>query len=170
MLLPFALLACQSAGQPEQVEGVMFDYLGREHLPSGFDASGHRGARGLLPENSLPAFEAALDLGVRTLELDLHFTQDGHVVVWHDPIIEDTKCRLPDDVTEPNVPNPRNPLRRIFISQQPLSVVQAYQCDLNADIERFPNQTAYAMPLAGNDYRIITLVELFDFVEMYASF
>ncbi|MCP4427904.1 MAG: glycerophosphodiester phosphodiesterase, partial [Chloroflexi bacterium] len=38
-------------------------------LPAGFDAQGHRGARGLKPENSLPAFETALDLGVTTLEL-----------------------------------------------------------------------------------------------------
>ncbi|MCP5096828.1 MAG: hypothetical protein GY943_14855 [Chloroflexi bacterium] len=153
---------------------MIFDYVGSDQLPPDFHATGHRGARGLLPENTLPAFEAALDLGVTTLELDLHFTQDGRVVVWHDPIIEDTKCRLLDDVADSDVadsdaPNPRNPLRRIFISQQPLSVVQLYQCDLNPDNGRFPTQTAYIMPLSGNDYRIITLDELFDFVEQYAS-
>lgn len=169
LLLLLFFVACQPAIQPEQAEGMMFEYLGREQLPSGFDAAGHRGARGLLPENTLPAFETALDLGMTTLELDLHFTQDGHVVVWHDPIIDDTKCRLPDDVVDTDIPNPRNPLRRIFISQQPLSVVQSYQCDLNPDNGRFPNQTAYTMPLAANDYRIITLIELFDFVDAYAN-
>jgi glycerophosphoryl diester phosphodiesterase len=91
------------------------------------------------------------------------------VVVWHDPIIDDSKCHLPDDPPDPEAPDPRNPLRRIFISQQPLSVVQSYRCDLNADVARFPSQTAHTMPLAGDDYRIITLVELFDFVEQYAD-
>lgn len=150
-------------------EATAFAFIGTVNLPPGFDAEGHRGARGLLPENSLPAFEAALDLGVTTLELDLHFTQDGEVVVWHDPIIDDSKCHLPDDPADPEAPDPRNPLRRIFISQQPLSVVQSYRCDLNPDNERFPEQTAVSTQLAGNDYRIITLGELFDFVERYAN-
>lgn len=148
---------------------TIVDFVGTGNLPPGFDAEGHRGARGLLPENSLPAFEAALDMGVTTLELDLHFTQDGEVVVWHDPIIDDSKCRLPENPADPAAPNPRNPLRRIFISQQPLSVVQSYICDLNADMDRFPTQTAYSMPLSGDDYRIITLDELFDFVEEYTK-
>lgn len=49
-----------------------------------FDLQGHRGARGLMPENSLPAFEKALALGVTTLELDTVMTADGVVVVHHD--------------------------------------------------------------------------------------
>ncbi|WP_420643195.1 glycerophosphodiester phosphodiesterase family protein [Candidatus Leptofilum sp.] len=150
-------------------EATAFAFVGTDNLPPGFDAEGHRGARGLLPENTLPAFEAALDLGVMTLELDLHFTQDEEVVVWHDPIIEDSKCYLPDDPADPEAPDPRNPLRRIFISQQPLSVVQSYRCDLNPDSDRFPGQMAVSTELAGNDYRIITLGELFDFVAEYAN-
>ena len=50
-----------------------------------FDLQGHRGARGLAPENTLPAFEKALALGVTTLELDTGITSDGVVVVMHDP-------------------------------------------------------------------------------------
>ncbi len=50
-----------------------------------FDAQGHRGARGLAPENTLPAFERALEIGVNTLELDIGVTADGVVVVAHDP-------------------------------------------------------------------------------------
>ncbi len=146
-----------------------YEFMGMKQLPQGFDAQGHRGARGLHPENTLPAFEAALDLGVTTLEFDLHFTQDGEVVVWHDPIIEKEKCRLLADTDLADMPDPRNPLRRIFISQQPLAVVQAYQCDQNPDNGRFPQQTALSMPLAGTDYRIVTLNELFDFVEKYAQ-
>lgn len=52
-----------------------------------FDAQGHRGARGLAPENTLPAFERALDIGVNTLELDIGVTADGVVVVAHDPYL-----------------------------------------------------------------------------------
>ncbi len=49
-----------------------------------FDLQGHRGARGLAPENTLAAFERALDLGVTTLELDIGLTKDKVVVVYHD--------------------------------------------------------------------------------------
>jgi glycerophosphoryl diester phosphodiesterase len=48
------------------------------------DIQGHRGARGLLPENTLPAFARALSIGVTTLELDCAITRDGVVVVSHD--------------------------------------------------------------------------------------
>jgi glycerophosphoryl diester phosphodiesterase len=48
------------------------------------ELQGHRGARGLLPENTLPAFEAAIKAGVDVLELDTGLTSDGHVVVQHD--------------------------------------------------------------------------------------
>ena len=48
------------------------------------DIQGHRGARGLLPENTLPAFARALSIGVSTLELDCAITRDGIVVVSHD--------------------------------------------------------------------------------------
>lgn len=49
------------------------------------DLQGHRGARGLAPENTLAAFEVALRQGVSTLELDLMMTADGVLVVSHDP-------------------------------------------------------------------------------------
>jgi glycerophosphoryl diester phosphodiesterase len=49
-----------------------------------FDLQGHRGARGLAPENTLAAFERALDVGVTTLEMDIGVTKDGVVVVYHD--------------------------------------------------------------------------------------
>ena len=46
---------------------------------------GHRGCRGLYPENSLPAFEHALNIGVRVLEMDVCLSADGQVVVSHEP-------------------------------------------------------------------------------------
>jgi len=50
-----------------------------------FDLQGHRGARGHVPENSLPGFERALAIGVTTLELDTAITRDGVVIISHDP-------------------------------------------------------------------------------------
>jgi glycerophosphoryl diester phosphodiesterase len=52
-----------------------------------FDLQGHRGARGLAPENTLAAFARALSLGVTTLELDTGITRDGAVVVSHDSLL-----------------------------------------------------------------------------------
>jgi glycerophosphoryl diester phosphodiesterase len=59
-----------------------------------FDLQGHRGARGLRPENTLAAFEHALELGVDTLELDLGLTSDGVLVVHHDPHLSGASARL----------------------------------------------------------------------------
>lgn len=61
-----------------------------------FDLQGHRGARGLLPENTLPAFAKALSIGVTTLELDTGVTKDGHVVVSHNPSLDPSFTRSPD--------------------------------------------------------------------------
>jgi glycerophosphoryl diester phosphodiesterase len=52
-----------------------------------FDLQAHRGCRGLLPENTLVAFEHALRLGVTTLELDIAITADGVPVISHDPAL-----------------------------------------------------------------------------------
>ncbi len=61
-----------------------------------FDLQGHRGARGLAPENTLPAFALALSLGVDTLELDTGVTGDGVVVVTHEPRLHPDTTRGPD--------------------------------------------------------------------------
>jgi glycerophosphoryl diester phosphodiesterase len=50
-----------------------------------FDLQGHRGARGLAPENTLAGFAAATAIGVDTLELDTMLTKDGIVVISHEP-------------------------------------------------------------------------------------
>ncbi|HHP7240138.1 MAG TPA: glycerophosphodiester phosphodiesterase family protein [Cyclobacteriaceae bacterium] len=56
------------------------------------DIQGHRGARGLLPENTMPAFEKAIALGVTTLELDLAITADSQIIVSHEPYFAHTIC------------------------------------------------------------------------------
>lgn len=58
--------------------------LGAAALSHAFDLQGHRGARGLAPENTLAAFDRALTEGVTTLELDIGLTADGVPVIVHD--------------------------------------------------------------------------------------
>ena len=61
-----------------------------------FDLEGHRGARGLAPENTLPGFAKALSIGVSTLELDVGVTRDGVVVVSHERRLVPNTARGPD--------------------------------------------------------------------------
>ncbi|WP_246285008.1 glycerophosphodiester phosphodiesterase [Winogradskyella wichelsiae] len=56
------------------------------------NVQGHRGCRGLMPENSLAAFEKGIDLGVETLELDIVISKDGKVVVSHEPYMNPVIC------------------------------------------------------------------------------
>lgn len=51
----------------------------------GFDFEGHRGCRGLMPENTIPAFKKAIDLHVTTLEMDAVITKDKQVIISHEP-------------------------------------------------------------------------------------
>jgi glycerophosphoryl diester phosphodiesterase len=60
------------------------------------DIQGHRGARGLMPENTIPAFIKALELGVSTIELDVVITKDKQVLVSHEPYMSAQICLNPD--------------------------------------------------------------------------
>lgn len=147
---------------------------------------GHRGARGLQPENTLPAFERALDLEVDVLELDLHLSADGVVVVWHDPFIRATKCRaggaiiapqppttvpsswsrevqLAGDVVDPDALPVLHPA--LQIANQQAHQLRRLRCDRNPDPERFADQERDA----DGDYGVVSLGELFDFVKAYAA-
>ena len=64
------------------------------YLPK-FDVQGHRGARGLKPENSIPAFITALDSGVTTLEMDVVITHDKKVILSHEPYMSSAICLDP---------------------------------------------------------------------------
>jgi glycerophosphoryl diester phosphodiesterase len=59
-----------------------------------FDLQGHRGTRGLAPENTLPAFQRALEIGVTTLELDTNVTREGYVIIGHDTSLNPDIARL----------------------------------------------------------------------------
>jgi glycerophosphoryl diester phosphodiesterase len=61
-----------------------------------FDLQGHRGARGLKPENTIPAFIRALELGVTTVELDVVITKDKQVLVSHEPWMSPEICLDPE--------------------------------------------------------------------------
>lgn len=60
------------------------------------DRQGHRGTRGLMPENTIQAMKKALDLGVQTLELDVVISKDKQVVVSHDPYMSADIATKPD--------------------------------------------------------------------------
>ena len=127
-----------------------------------WDVQGHRGARGVRPENTLPSFELALDVGVTTLELDLHLSADGVPVIWHDPEIDPAKCvgsdtSLPAAEDEP-------PIRVLTAAQ-----LGTYVCDRNPDQGRYPDQTPAAGTVTGTAYGITTLDSLFTMVDAYAA-
>lgn len=64
---------------------LMFSINTLAQTPATFDIQGHRGARGLMPENTIPGFLKALELGVNTLELDVVVSKDNKLVVSHEP-------------------------------------------------------------------------------------
>ncbi len=60
------------------------------------DIQGHRGCRGLMPENTIPAMKKALDLGVTTLEMDISISKDLQAVISHDPYMSAEFVLKPD--------------------------------------------------------------------------
>ena len=61
-----------------------------------FDKEGHRGCRGLMPENTIPAYFKAIDLGVTTLEMDAVITKDSQVIMSHEPFFNHEITTKPD--------------------------------------------------------------------------
>ncbi len=61
-----------------------------------FDKQGHRGCRGLMPENTIPAMLKAIDLGVTTLEMDVVITKDKKVILSHEPFFGNEITTRPD--------------------------------------------------------------------------
>jgi glycerophosphoryl diester phosphodiesterase len=102
-----------------------------------FDLQGHRGARGLLPENTLPAFERAIELGVTTLELDVGVTKDGVVVISHDRALNPEITR---DASGAYLTAP------VLVNRLTLAEIKTYDVGrINPDsayAKRFPDQQA----------------------------
>lgn len=81
------------AGTPSSnAAGAATSDLNVNERNGSFDLQSHRGGRGEWTEESLAAFTNSLALGVTTLELDTHLTEDGKVIVWHDDTIQAGKC------------------------------------------------------------------------------
>ncbi len=74
---------------------MMTNAASAQYIPK-FDLQGHRGARGLKPENTIPAFIAALNYGVTTIELDVVITKDKQVLLSHEPWMSAEICLTPD--------------------------------------------------------------------------
>jgi glycerophosphoryl diester phosphodiesterase len=102
--------------------------------PSTPDIQGHRGARGLLPENTIPAFKKALDLGVTTLELDLCVTGDGQLIVSHEPWLSPEICLTPEGEEIPEELN-----MKLNVYQMKYDEIRNYDCG-SKNHERFPDQ------------------------------
>jgi glycerophosphoryl diester phosphodiesterase len=121
-----------------------------------FDVQGHRGARGLAPENTLPAFESALEIGVTTLELDIGVTADGVVVIAHDPYLNPAITR---DAGGQWLAAGKGPLLKSLT----LAQLQAY------DVGRINPDTPYARTFdaqqARDGTRVPSLAALFDRVK-----
>lgn len=108
----------------------------RVHLMPKIDIQGHRGARGLLPENTIPGFMRALELGVSTLEMDVVITKDEEVVVSHEPWFSAEYCSHPD-----GTPVQQSDEHALRLFDMTLDEVQSYDCGLRGH-PRFPRQQA----------------------------
>lgn len=119
-----------------------------------FDLQGHRGARGLLPENTLPAFERALRIGVTTLEMDAGITADGVVVVSHDPVLNPDMVRGPDGqwITQPLV------IRQLTHAQ-----LQTYDVGRLRPGSNYARTFSQQQPVDGT--RMPTLASVFELVK-----
>jgi glycerophosphoryl diester phosphodiesterase len=87
LLATILLMSCHQTKKLQQEPKNIF--------PS-FDLEGHRGCRGLMPENTIPAYLKALDIGVTTLEMDAVITKDSQVVMSHEPFFNHEITTKPD--------------------------------------------------------------------------
>lgn len=100
LLILSSCLFFSCSDQPEQ-QGNSDKSDNISDMSREFDLQGHRGARGLYPENSIEGFLAATDLMVNTLEMDVVISADKKVVVSHEPWISSTICWGLDDKPVP---------------------------------------------------------------------
>ncbi len=118
--------------------------------PHSIQVHGHRGARARFPENTIPAFKHALEVGVDALEMDMAVTRDGVIVISHDPRINPVICRRKDGAAMPE-PAP-------LIHDLTLKQVKEYDCGAIRN-PKFPDQD----PVPGTE--LPTLAEVFAFVK-----
>ncbi|MEQ8925779.1 MAG: glycerophosphodiester phosphodiesterase [Fulvivirga sp.] len=98
------------------------------------DIQGHRGARGMMPENTIPAFIYAMDQGVTTLELDVVITKDKQVIVSHEPWLSHEICL---DSLGNNLSKDDKVLYNIY--NLTYNQIKQFDCGSNGN-DRFPEQ------------------------------
>lgn len=96
MRLTILFLICSGVLMPILHKNLLSSCIIAQKKPDVFDWQGHRGARGLMPENTIPAFLKALDLGVQTLELDLAVSADNQLILSHEPWLNHDICLKAD--------------------------------------------------------------------------
>jgi glycerophosphoryl diester phosphodiesterase len=126
-----------------------------------FDLQGHRGARGMKPENTIPAFIAALDTGVTTIELDLAVTKDKLLVVSHEPWMNAAICLNADGSSI----NPKDE-KKLNIYKMTYSQVKQYDCGSKGN-ERFPLQQKLA---AYKPLLVDVIVAVEDHIRSYSQY
>ena len=118
-----------------------------------FDLQGHRGARGVFPENTIPAFLYALDLGVTTLEMDVVINAEGKVYISHEPWMSADICSHPDGrkVEEDEA----RALKIYAMSEEEIS---RYDCGIRGH-SKFPEQQALKVskPLLSDMFEAVKL-------------
>ena len=124
-----------------------------------FDLQGHRGARGLAPENTLAAFERALEIGVTTLELDVGITADGVAVVAHDPALNPALAR---DGSGRWIAGPGPALRSLTVDQ-----LQRY--DVGRIDPASPYAGTFATQAPRDGQRIPRLAQVFERVKQLGA-
>jgi glycerophosphoryl diester phosphodiesterase len=141
-----------------------------------FNVSGHRGGRGLRPENTLPAFEAGLDNLIDTIETDTGVTTDHVSLIWHDQFLNPQSCRKADG-------SPYTLDNRVYIRDISMPEAQAtFICDkLHHAPNQFPEQnndlalSPVAVAFAAKEHLISPYVptyveQLFRFTAFYAEY
>ena len=108
------------------------------NLKSKVDVQGHRGFRGLYPENTLPAFAKAIDIGVTTLELDVIISKDNKVVVSHEPYLNPLICL---DTNKSEIPDSLATKRNLY--KLTFDEIRQFDCG-SKEHPFFPNQERIA--------------------------
>ncbi|MFN3300196.1 MAG: glycerophosphodiester phosphodiesterase family protein [Sediminibacterium sp.] len=103
-----------------------------------FDWQGHRGARGLVPENTIPAMCKAIDLGAVTLEMDAVITADKQVLLSHEPFFNHEITTKPD-----GLPVSKDEEKQLNIYTMSYAATQRFDVGLRGN-PRFPQQQKMA--------------------------
>lgn len=140
------LAACGNFAPPDETKRIDRETVKRAEL------MGHRGARGLWPENTWPAFQSAISHGMTTIELDLVLTADNDLIIHH------------DTSTNPRLCLGANGKKLFATSIYKLTVAELKKLDCGSlKDEKFPEQ----QPVPGT--QLLTLTEMFALVQTFEA-